>query len=81
MPVWHSEQTVMMLADSCARPLTLDGATIDFDPNAAPMYLSGATAKAGCWKPVQRAGACAFTLTGWTCAHATRPPNLVTEQL
>lgn len=47
-------------------------------PEAPSSHLCplGATAKAGCWKPVQRAGAYAFTVTGWTCAHATRPPEI-----
>ena len=42
-------------------------------PCVAPMYLSGATAEAGCWKPDERTGAHAFTVTGWTYAYATRP--------
>ena len=31
--------------------------------------------EAGCSKPAQTSGAYAFTVAGWTCAHATRPWN------
>ena len=39
-----------------------------------PYVPLGATAKAGCWKPVQRAGACAFT--GEPAGHARMPTGL-----
>src|SRR3569623_567207 len=47
--------------------------------SAPPLCPLGAAAEAGCWKPGQRSGACAFTVAGWTCAHATRPPISATE--
>jgi len=58
-----------------ARAPQSEGATVRLGPYAAPMYLSGATAEAGCWKPTQRRRMRLYRRTGWTYAHATRPPN------
>src|SRR4051812_22666919 len=42
----------------------------------------GATAEAGCWKPVRKSRRMRlYRQAGWTCAHATRPPKLATELL
>jgi hypothetical protein len=75
-----AEQAAMALDCSLlSPPRCRDGVRLDL---AQPLCSSRGAAKAGCWKPVRKSRRMRlYRRTGWTYAHATRPPKLVTEFL